>query len=375
MKKSEKIKPADLQCIQCNKCTHFCPLNRVDPSYSPRGYVLKSLLGKKDEVTYGPEIWRCLTCLQCREVCPSNTAWVDFVRQARADAKDRDIFFECKHGKQIQLLQRMMANAGLRQDRLAWAEGLQYADKGEVLYFTGCLPYFDSMFLYINHTDIARATLKILNAAGIVPVLSNDERCCGYESLWNGEMETFDKLAALNVEAIAKSGAKIVVTSCAECFRTLKADYQREGRTLPFEVIHSTPLIARLLREGKLKLTKPVDARVTYHDPCRLGRCEGVYDEPREILRAVPGLTFSEMERTRAEALCCGVGNFSNCDANTKFLQHDRLREARQAGADVLVTTCPKCRIHYACYLDGRPVEDLGDMKIMDITEIVAEAL
>lgn len=371
----EKIKISDLQCIQCNKCTHFCPMNRVDAKFSPRGFVLKTLLGKKDEIKYGPEIWKCLTCLQCREVCPSNTAWVDFVREARAEAKDKDIYFECKHGKQIQIIQRMMANPNLKQDRLAWGQGLKYSDKGEYFYFVGCLPYFDNMFTYVNNIAIARATLKILNHAGIVPVISNDERCCGYEALWNGDTETFGKLLELNVDTIKKSGAKKVVTSCAECFRTIKADYAREGDALPFEVIHSTPLIARLLREKKLTLTKKVERRVTYHDPCRLGRYEGIYDEPREILRAIPGLAFGEMERARADSLCCGVGNFSNCDANTKFLQHERLREAKSAEAEALVTTCPKCRIHYACYLDGRPVEDLGDLKIMDLTEIVAEAL
>lgn len=375
MKTETKINPADLQCIQCNKCTHFCPVNRVDPSFSPRGFVLKALMGEKEALEYGPEIWQCLTCLQCREVCPSNTAWVDFVRQARERAKDRDISFECKHGKLIQILQRMMANPALRQDRLGWAQGLKYSDMGEYFYFVGCLPYFDNMFTYISHTSIARATLKILNAAGIVPVLTNDERCCGYECFWNGDISTFGRLAEMNIETIKKSGAKKVVTSCAECFRTIKVDYQREGEKLPFEMIHSTEFIAALIRQGRLKFTKNVDMRITYHDPCRLGRYEGIYDAPREILKAIPGLEFKEMDRIRAESLCCGVGNFSNCDANTKFLQHDRLIEAKGTGANILVSTCPKCRIHYACYLDGRPIEELTGIEVKDITEIIAEAL
>lgn len=375
MKNKKKIKPADLQCIQCNKCTHFCPANMVDEKFSPRGFMLKYLMGKKDDVGLGPEIWQCLTCLRCMEVCPSNTSWVDFVRQLRQEAKDKDVYFECKHGKIIQLLQRMMTNPDIKQKRLGWAEGLKYSDRGEYFYFTGCLPYFDYMFTYINHTDIARATLKILNAAGIVPVLSDEERCCGYESLWNGDEETFGRLAELNIETIKTSGAKKVVTSCAECFRTIKVDYQKEGKPSPFEVMHSTSLIASLIREGKLKFTKRFEKRVTYHDPCRLGRYEGIYDEPREILKAIPGIELVEMERTRAEALCCGVGNFSNCDAKTKFLQHDRLMEANRTGADIFVTTCPKCRIHYACYIDGRPIEELAGMQIMDITEIVASAL
>lgn len=375
MSEKKKIGAKELQCIQCSKCTHFCPLNKVDPKYAPRGSVLKVLIGKEEKVKYGSEIWQCLTCLRCREVCPSNTDWVDFVREARQEAKDKDIYFQCKHGKLIQIVQRMMTNPNLKQNRLAWAEGLEYADTGEYFYFTGCLPYFDNMFTYMSHTAIARATLKILNRAGIKPVLSNNERCCGYESLWNGDQKTFNKLAELNIETIKKSGAKKVVTACAECFRTVKVDYQRDREHLPFEMIHITDLIADLLKGGRLKFSGKYEKHITYHDPCRLGRFEDSYDAPREILNAIPGVKFKEMERIKAEALCCGVGNFSNCDANTKFLQHDRLMEAKRAGAEVLVSTCPKCRIHYGCYIDGRPIEELENLEIKDITEIVAEAL
>lgn len=371
---AKPLKPSDLQCIQCNKCTHFCPQNMANEKFSPRGYVLKSLLGEEENLELGPEIWQCLTCLKCREACPSSTEWSEFVRQLRQRAKDKDVFSECKHGKLMQIIQRMMASEGLKQERLSWAQGLKYAAQGEVFYFTGCLPYFDSMFTFTSHTSIAQATLKLLNAAGITPVLSNEERCCGYECYWNGDEETFKKLARLNIDTIAKSGAKTVVASCAECFRTLKADYARDGK-LPFEVVHSSVLIADLIKAGKLKFTKPLTAGVTYHDPCRLGRYEGVYAAPREILKAAAGERFKEMERIKGDALCCGVGNFSNCDANTKFLQHDRLLEAKRAGAQVLASSCPKCRIHYSCYLDGRPVEEISDLVVKDIAEIAAEAL
>lgn len=371
---SKPIKPSDLHCIQCNKCTHFCPQNMANEKFAPRGYVLRALLGGEKELELTPDIWQCLTCLKCREACPASTEWVEFVRQMRQKAKAQDVYFECKHGKLMQLLQRLMTEPALKQDRLGWAQGLQYAEKGEVFFFTGCLPYFDSMFTYASHTSIAQATLKLLNRAGVVPVLSDEERCCGYESFWNGDEETFRKLARLNIEAIAKTGAKTVVASCAECFRTLKADYARDGE-LPFTVVHATVFIADLIKAGKLKFSKPLQGKVTYHDPCRLGRYEGIYAAPREILQAVAGEGFVEMERVKADALCCGVGNFSNCDANTKFLQHDRLLEAKRTGAGVLASACPKCRIHYSCYLDGKPIEELDGLAIKDIMEIAAEAL
>jgi heterodisulfide reductase subunit D len=371
---SQPVTTGDLPCIQCNKCTHVCPQNMIDPTFSPRGYLLKALMGESEELEAGPEIWQCLTCLKCQDACPSSTDWVGLVKELRHQAKGKDQSFDCKHGRMMQTLQRMMANPNLKQDRLGWAEGLEYTDQGEYFYFTGCLPYFDNMFTYDSHTAIAQATLKLLNAGGVVPVLSNDERCCGYECQWNGDKKTFNKLAKLNIEAIAATGAKKVVTSCAECFRTLKSDYA-EDHELPFEVIHSVTLIAEWAKSGKLRFKDQAAADITYHDPCRLGRYEGIYDAPREILKAIAGDKFTEMQRIKNDAICCGVGNFSNCDANTKFLQHDRLQEAKGTGAEVMATTCPKCRIHYGCYLDGRPIEPLENLKVKDITELAAEAL
>ncbi|HJN52157.1 MAG: (Fe-S)-binding protein [Pseudomonadales bacterium] len=364
--------PEDLQCILCNKCTHVCPQNMVNEKFSPRGLVLQLLAeGSVDQSA----IWQCLTCLSCQDVCPQSTKWVDYVRDARAEARSEEISFYCKHGNMLQSLQRMMSNESLQQNRLAWSDGLQHASEGEYFYFTGCLPYFDNMFPEINHTATAKATLKILNHAGIVPVLSNSERCCGYESLWNGDRETFLRLLRLNIETIEESGADKVVTACAECFQTLSSDYAAEIGELPFEIIHTAELFTQLLREGRLHLNSPITEPVTYHDPCRLGRYAKIYDQPRELLVAIPDIQFSEMEQVRAESLCCGVGNFSNCDANSKFLQHERFMQAKRAGAEVMVTTCPKCRIHYSCYRDGRPLEEIGDIEVKDLSQVLADAL
>ncbi len=370
------VEAAELQCILCNRCTDVCPENMVNEKFTPRGLILSQLVeGSKDELLERPEIWQCMTCNRCHDVCPQNTGWVDYVREARQEAKKSDISFYCKHGKMLQTLQRMMTNEDLHQDRLGWTGDLEHAEEGEYFYFTGCLPYFDSLFAEQDHTVTAKSTLKILNRAGIVPVLSNNERCCGYESLWNGDRETFSRLAKQNIETIKQSGATKVITACAECFQTLAADYAAEAGELPFEVTHTATLFAELLREGRLELTRPVDEAMTYHDPCRLGRFNDVCDEPRELLKSIPSVEFNEMENIRNEALCCGVGNFSNCDANTKFLQHERMLEAKRAGADVMVTSCPKCRIHYSCYLDGRPLEDFGELKIRDLSEVIADAL
>jgi Fe-S oxidoreductase len=249
-----------------------------------------------------------------------------------------------------------------------------FGDAGEILYFVGCLPVFDYVFPHTDSITTAQNTLRILNGAGIKPVVSNSEKCCGYDLLWNGETKVFEKLAKSNLRLFKELGIKKIITSCAECFATLKDEYT-EIENVEWEVLHITEFVAEALRQGNLKLTKKVEETVTYHDPCRLGRVGHNYDAPRHILKSVPGLDFREMEFIRENSRCCGVGGFSNCDSYIKFLQSDRLEEAAETGAKHVITACPKCRIHFNCYLDGKPIRDLPSINITDITEIVAKAL
>ena len=253
-------------------------------------------------------------------------------------------------------------------------EADSFAESGEILYFVGCLPVFDFVFPHTESITTARNTLKILNSAGIKPVVSNDEKCCGYDLLWNGETEIFQKLAKSNLKLFKKLGIKKIITSCAECFATLKDEYPAI-EDVDWEVQHITQFIAEALKNGDLKLNTPVKEKVTYQDPCRLGRIGHNYDDPRYILENIPGLDFTEMEFIRENSRCCGVGGFSNCDAHIKFLQADRLEEATETGAGHVITACPKCRIHFNCYLDGKPIRELPELKITDITELVARAL
>jgi len=244
-----------------------------------------------------------------------------------------------------------------------------------VIYFTGCLPYLDGIFSYCDSARIGRAAIKLMNTAGIVPVVANSERCCGHDALWNGDSATFETLARANAKWIKETGAKRLVTTCAECYSMLRYEYpQVVGDWNGLEVLHMSELIEELVKAGTLKFTKPVEVKVTYQDPCRLGRQSKEYDAPREVLRAIPGVQFVEMDRVRENAMCCGVGAYSNCDAATKFMQQDRLEEAASK-ADHMVTACPHCRIHFSCYLDGKPIDPLPDLKIVDLTELAAQAL
>ncbi len=368
------MKVNQLECIQCNKCTVSCPLNRVDPTYSPRGYVLQALLGEERKVLNDGNLYRCLSCFQCREVCPSDVKYGQFVRDARKKARQDGLSEECKHGVILRQLQHFQAELDTRQNRLQGLDESLYADSGDVMFFMGCLPLFEIVFPHTDSVKTARNTLKILNAAGVKPVVSNKEKCCGYDQLWTGESGDFEKLARRNIALIKELGVGKVVTACAECFIMLKHEYARLEK-LDVEVQHITQFAADAIAGGRLKFNGEITETVTYHDPCRLGRLGRVFEEPRNVLAHIPGLTVKEMGRNRTQAACCGVGNFSNCDRHTKFLQNDRLQEAGETGATRLITACPKCRIHFDCYLDGKPFEDIGELAITDITDIIANSL
>lgn len=191
-------------------------------------------------------------------------------------------------------------------------------------------------------------------------------------------MENFKKLARMNTLAIKESKAKKVVTSCAECYRTLKLDYPRILGDLGFEVVHISEFLAELIKNGDLEFSSTSRIKkVTYHDPCRLGRYMGIYDPPRDVIKNISELDLVEMDRNRENALCCGVSSWLNCGKFSKQLQIDRLKEAKATGADLLITSCPKCGIHLKCATNGElPIrrEEI-DLKIQDLSVLVAESL
>ncbi|MFH1486020.1 MAG: (Fe-S)-binding protein, partial [Chloroflexota bacterium] len=201
-----------------------------------------------------------------------------------------------------------------------------------------------------------------------------NERCCGHDLLWAGDIEHFVKLAQHNMEEIGKAKAKRVVVTCPECYHTLKVEYPRYVAGLGFEVIHMSQLLAEKVDIEEIKF-RPLRKTVTYHDPCRLGRFSGIYDEPRAVISAIPGLELVEMPRSRGSALCCGTQGWINCGAVNKQIQRERLLEAKSTGAELLLTACPKCQIHLRCAMnDGRLAEELS-MGIEDVTSLAARLM
>jgi Fe-S oxidoreductase len=284
---------------------------------------------------------------------------------------------QCTHGGALQSLMHIMTAAHLNQNRLGWVDKkLKTVSKAETIYFVGCQPYFDVLFsdIGVKTLDIANSALKLLNHLDIVPALLPDERCCGHDLLWAGDAERFIKLAKHNLKGIKKTGAKRVVTTCPECYLTLKVEYPRYLGRLDFEVVHISQLLADKVADGELKFRRTAK-KVTYQDPCRLGRFSGILGEPRAIIDAIPGMELVEMNRSRMSALCCGTQAWMNCGTVNKQIQSERLREASETGANVLLTFCPKCQIHFRCAMsDGRLGEDLG-IEIEDITILAARAL
>ncbi|MHC5037544.1 MAG: (Fe-S)-binding protein [Planctomycetota bacterium] len=361
-----------LACLDCGKCTAVCPVSR-NSRFSPRlAVTLLSVNG----LTPDSGIWDCLTCDRCNLECPSDVHFGEMVGKVRRLAfREGRLDVPCAHGGALHSMMRLAGMESAHPRRLDWVSAdARIAEKGEILYFVGCLPQFDVFFNELPQQvgTTAHASLRLLNALDIAPVVLPDERCCGHDLLWTGDVESFDRLARLNIEAIERSGAKTVVFSCAECYWTFQNDIAERFGPLDFHCIHLSEFLAS--KVGSLPLrSSPIT--VTYHDPCRLGRFAGVYSPPRELLKAIPGLRLKEMERSRAKAACCGTSLWAACGPVSRMLQRERLREAVDTGAETLATTCPKCRIHFACARLGEGAEQAKALAVRDVVEVLAEAL
>jgi Fe-S oxidoreductase len=339
--------------------------------------VLATNLGHDGELLDNGSLFQCLTCGLCDSRCPAEVAYIDLVRKLRQFAYKKGVEPECPHGGALQSVMRMMAKGGTQQDRLGWMTDDMRTEpaKGEVFYWTGCTMYYDAFFpdFKVETLGGTKAAIRLMNELGITPVVSPEERCCGHDLLWNGDRKSFEDLAAFNVNLVAGSGAGILVTSCAECLRTWKTDYEPffEGR--PPKILHITEFIAE--HSGELKLKENGERRVTFQDPCRMGRHLGIYDPPRAALQSLPGVELTEMPKSGKSAACCAGGTWSNCDRFAKQIQVDRLREARATGAETLVTACPKCQVHFKCAMKDPKIGEEIDIEMRDVAELVADAL
>ncbi|HUX98436.1 MAG TPA: (Fe-S)-binding protein [Candidatus Deferrimicrobium sp.] len=370
-------------CYQCGTCSGCCPVSYTQ-DFSPRAIIYDLLNNPKpQEILKKNNLLACLTCNYCLQRCPQNVNFGEFIRAARTKLFEKGFRIEETHECFVSNFSNIMANAGVvpifPEEYIP--KSVQLASKGEVGYFPGCLAILGTFFddIGMDFTQIAKNSILILDKLLEKPlVLLDAAKCCGHDVLWQGDYDTFKKLAEFNVNLIKRSGIKLVITSCAEGYRTMAVDYKELFGELPFEVMHITQFLAEQLEKGRLKFEKQLSVHVTYHDPCRLGRHMGVYEAPRKLLKALEkvGVKFTEMERTRETALCCGVSAFNYCNDFAKAIRTDRLKEAEKT-AESLVTTCSKCQIHFNCLLTERKSSALGqiNVKVYDIVTLIAKAM
>jgi Fe-S oxidoreductase/coenzyme F420-reducing hydrogenase delta subunit len=375
-----------MYCLECGKCEATCPITRMEIAYSPMLIVEEALRDLPEELESDKGLWNCITCGLCSHRCPSGVDFLEFVRRAREvepSSCDR-----CAHGGVFHALAGIMANEAVDQPgRLHWVDdSIQVAESGDLLYFTGCLPFYEPVLWDVDtHPEGAlKSTVRVLNAAGITPVVMDDERCCGHDLVWSGQAGTaFAELARLNVEAIKRRGAQRVVFTCPEGLRTFAKDYPRVlgEDAIDFELLHITQLFAELIEEGKLvpPATEDEDKRpLTIQDPCRLGRHMGEVEAPRKVLNNMPGYELHEMEHHGLNSHCCGTSSWLNCGTFSKRIQMERLKQAEEAGADLMVTACPKCFSHFNCTLNEPGSDDTPpkpSVEIVDISELLSKTL
>jgi Fe-S oxidoreductase len=360
------------RCFQCGLCDTVCPWNRVI-NFSMRKIVRQATFGLTE--IESEDIWRCTTCGRCPQQCPRDVQQIDSVVSLRRIATEYGVF--PKPVTPIRTVRGSLVGEGNpfgeeRKNRANWAEGLSvktFTEGMDVLYFPGCYLCYDPRL-----KKVAKATANILNLAGVdFGILGPKENCCGESIRKTGDEELFKRLARENIKTFIDNGVKKILVSSPHCYHTFKNEYPEF--MVDFEVIHISQYLFELINEGRLELTKEYRKKVTYHDPCYLGRHNGIYDEPREALNKAPGLELIEMPESRVDSLCCGGGGgriWMETPKGERFSDL-RLEQAIGVGAEVLVTSCPYC---IANFEDSRLTLNVTEnIEVKDITEILQEVI
>jgi Fe-S oxidoreductase len=359
-------------CYQCGKCDTVCPWNRVR-TFSMRKLIREATFGLSE--IEREEIWRCTTCGKCPQRCPRDVKQIDDMVALRRVATGYGVF--PAHVKPVRTISAGLTAQGNpfgedRTKRAEWAEGLSvktFAEGMELLYFPGCYLCYDPRL-----KKVAQATANILNKAGIdFGILGSKENCCGESIRKTGNEELFKRLARENIKTFIENGVKKILVSSPHCYHTFKNEYPEFK--VNFEVVHISQYLFELINEGRLEITKEYGKKVTYHDPCYLGRHNGIYDEPRGVLKKIPGLELFEMPESREDSLCCGMGGgrvWMETLKDERF-SNLRLEQAIGLGAQVLATSCPYC---ITALEDSRLVLNYGEViEVKDITEILQEVI
>ncbi|MFX0021049.1 MAG: (Fe-S)-binding protein [Candidatus Hermodarchaeota archaeon] len=376
------------RCYQCVRCSGVCQLSKVQ-SFEPSRIIQMILEGFEDKIIESGTLWDCLTCNACLQNCPEEINFADIVRMAKY--KMRESYSQnpddlIAHKGVYTTISEIMSESHINPNRsLDWVpKGCEIAEQGNIMYYVGCLPYFN--FEFENSDSIAESTLKILCQIEQEPiVVLQDEICCGHDLYWGqGKLKEFINLGKRNIKRIEETRVKTIITACAECYRSFKVDYPNlfEDFTEKFVVKHLIEYIYENWRANKIEFKNPSQKEglipFTYHDPCRLSRFlpknSNIIENVREIFSHLKeiGYKFNEMAHNKTDALCCGVSSWMNCNDRSKALRYKRLLEAKDAG-EIMVTSCPKCKMHLSCLQED--YEDVSSIEIVDFSEFLVNLI
>ncbi len=359
-------------CYQCGLCDTVCPWDKVR-SFSMRKLIRQAAFGLTEiEVE---DMWLCTTCGICPKHCPRDVKQIDFGVSLRRIATEYGVF--PASAKPISAVSASLGDEGNplnaeRQKRAEWAEGhsvKNFTEGMDYLYFPDCYLCYDPRLM-----KAAQATAKILNVTETdFGILGSKENCCGESIRKTGNEGLFKRLAKQNTTAFIENGVKNIIVSSPHCFHTFKNEYPEF--MVNFEVAHTSQYLFELVCEGKLEPTKEYKKKVTYHDPCYMGRHNGIYDEPREALKKIPGLELVEMADSREQSLCCGGGGGRIWmeTPKTERFSDLRVKQAVVTGAEVLVTSCPYCITNFEESRLALNCEEAIEVK--DITEVFQEVI
>jgi Fe-S oxidoreductase len=380
-------------CTECGRCQSACPAWNTGKPLSPKLLIMNlrdhlfeegpkileagTTSGDMRKTPLVPEIvdeevvWACTTCGACMQECPVDIEHIDHI----VDLRRNLVMGESRFPPESAELLRNLETAGNpwgqpQSQRAAWAEGMDVPQLGpgeqapEFIYWVGCAGSFDD-----RARGVSRAMAGLLHDAGVsFAILGPQELCTGDPARRIGNEYLFQTLAEQNVATLDGSGVTKIVANCPHCFNVLRNEYPDYGGR--YEVLHHTQLLAQLVDDGRLRPTGPVRALLAYHDPCYLGRHNGIYGEPRQVLDSVPGLSSVEMPRHGSRGLCCGAGGARMWmeERIGKRINRERMDEAASTGADMVGVACPFCLV----MLDDGARARGDDVEVADVAQVLA---
>ena len=365
-------------CYQCGKCTGGCPVS-LKSKLNIRRLMIEGILGRNlDRIGEKEELWDCTTCKTCTPRCPRGLKPMDLIIGMRGTLVEE--------GHIPKTLIEAMENAykygnpwgKSKTKRIEWIKSIpedlkvkdfSQGDRAPFLYFVGCTASSDPRI-----QEIAKSLVFILTRSEIdFGILGNEEQCCGNEIRRMGEAGLFEELMEGNLQKFKTYEIERIVTACPHGFNVFKNEYP-QGK---FDVLHTTQLLAKRLEEGQLSFTQEIKKVVTYHDPCFLGKQNNIFDEPRILLNAIPGLTFKELDRSRERSLCCEGGGgrmWAESSSETgQRLAEIRVQDAVELGAEILATACPLCVLTLEDAVKTSGNEE--KIRVADVVELLAEVL